>query len=1119
MKKLTIILSCVLLLAALTLTSVFASAGSAELAAGAQTVQAGQTVEITASLSGFSAVDSLSVTVELPDGVTVQEGKWVAAGTASDYMTNKNKGVWTKDGGTAMSAKTDVFRLTCLMGEPAVGQQELNKTFKMTFRVMNNGNELGKVSASVSVKLVKPATSLSISKQTLALDLSGTKSAQLTASYGPENTTDKLSWSSSNAQVATVDASGKVTAVAEGEATVTAAIGALTKTCKVTVSCGHTQKTEHAATEPTCKATGNNKYYTCNTCADVFKADGTTETTVAAETLPVVSHKGGTATCSQQAKCQWCQQPYGDKLPHTFTEQKEDAAHLVAGSGANCQQVKQYYYDCAKCDAVSNTEKWNSQTYGEHQMENGWTTVNGEHYHKCAVSGCTHKTQKAACSGGTATCQALAKCSTCAQEYGKLADHAYTGQKPEAGYLKTAATCKDPAVYVKCCAMCDRKDTDLSNTFSHGDKDPQNHTGGTQLKNAKTETCGDKGYTGDTWCLGCDTELSKGRDIAPTGNHAGGTATCTKQAVCTTCSQSYGQLKAHAYAAQWSWSGTGNSDTHYQLCSSCGVAKQNESTHSFSWVTDTPATEDATGIKHEECAGCKVKRSEGTVIDKLPHKHVGITRTPAKAATCVATGNVEYWTCASAKCAGKYFGDADCATELTQVVTQKDASNHTGTELRDVRAASCYQDGYTGDTWCTGCNTKVASGTVLGATGDHKAGAQWFTDGGKHYHACTTAGCSARVEEADHSYQWKLDKAATEDATGLKHEECVCGAKRSEGTVIPKLDHTHTGIKHYAAVKATCVKEGTVEYWTCASAKCAGKYYGDSKCQLVLQTVREPINKNNHTGATTLKDKVEPTCSISGYSGDTWCNSCQQLVKKGAAVAPTGKHTPKAGYVTDDKQHWQICAQCGDINGYRKEAHTYKWVIDQAATESQTGLKHQVCSVCGYTAAKNTVIDKLPHDPVHVDGKACTCTEDGVLEHYLCGNCGRYYASANGQAGEQITKEQTVLKATGHTFGTEWKTDDKDHWHVCACGAEADKAAHTTELVGAKEATLTETGYTGDEICTVCELTVAAGQEIPVVEPEPEKSGVSVVVIGAVVAAVVAAGGVGAVVLGKKRKK
>ena len=40
-----------------------------------------------------------------------------------------------------------------------------------------------------------------------------------------------------------------------------------------------------------------------------------------------------------------------------------------------------------------------------------------------------------------------------------------------------------------------------------------------------------------------------------------------------------------------------------------------------------------------------------------------------------------------------------------------------------------------------------------------------------------------------------IDKAATKEATGIKHEECtVCGAKRSENTVIDKLpDGGNTG--------------------------------------------------------------------------------------------------------------------------------------------------------------------------------------------------------------------------------------------------------------------------------------------------------------------------------------
>ncbi len=58
----------------------------------------------------------------------------------------------------------------------------------------------------------------------------------LTATVSPDDVTDPtVTWTSSDEAVATVDATGKVTAVAPGEATVTAACGEAKATCAVTV--------------------------------------------------------------------------------------------------------------------------------------------------------------------------------------------------------------------------------------------------------------------------------------------------------------------------------------------------------------------------------------------------------------------------------------------------------------------------------------------------------------------------------------------------------------------------------------------------------------------------------------------------------------------------------------------------------------------------------------------------------------------------------------------------------------------------------------------------------------------------------------------------------------------
>lgn len=81
-----------------------------------------------------------------------------------------------------------------------------------------------------------PVTGVSLSKT--ALSLFTGESANLTATVEPGNATNKaVTWESSNTEVATVDNSGKVTAVGAGEATITVTTedGDHTASCKVTV--------------------------------------------------------------------------------------------------------------------------------------------------------------------------------------------------------------------------------------------------------------------------------------------------------------------------------------------------------------------------------------------------------------------------------------------------------------------------------------------------------------------------------------------------------------------------------------------------------------------------------------------------------------------------------------------------------------------------------------------------------------------------------------------------------------------------------------------------------------------------------------------------------------------
>ena len=91
----------------------------------------------------------------------------------------------------------------------------------------------GSVSATCTVTVSAiPATGISLDQTTLTIKQYATET--LTATITPENTTDKLTWSSSDVKVATVT-DGVVKGIAPGVATITATVGAFSATCEVTV--------------------------------------------------------------------------------------------------------------------------------------------------------------------------------------------------------------------------------------------------------------------------------------------------------------------------------------------------------------------------------------------------------------------------------------------------------------------------------------------------------------------------------------------------------------------------------------------------------------------------------------------------------------------------------------------------------------------------------------------------------------------------------------------------------------------------------------------------------------------------------------------------------------------
>lgn len=95
---------------------------------------------------------------------------------------------------------------------------------------------------------------------------------------------------------------------------------------------------------------------------------------------------------------------------------------------------------------------------------------------------------------------------------------------------------------------------------------------------------------------------------------------------------------------------------------------------------------------------------------------------------------------------------------------------------------------------------------------------------------------------------------------------------------------------------------------------------------------------------TELKNAKPATCKETGYTGDTYCVKCEELVVSGTEI-PLGKHQGGKATCT----HQAVCTVCGASYGDLDSSnHAFgEWKVVVAATTTEAGKKERSC-VCGY---------------------------------------------------------------------------------------------------------------------------------------------------------------------------
>jgi len=300
----------------------------------------------------------------------------------------------------------------------------------------------------------------------------------------------------------------------------------------------------------------------------------------------------------------------------------------------------------------------------------------------------------------------------------------------------------------------------------------------------------------------------------------------------------------------------------------------------------TEATCKNTGVKTYTCNNCSETKTE--VIPMTDHiwDNGKVTTKPS----CITPG-IKTYTCTVCQ-----------KTKIEEIP----ATGHQHTEVRNVKEATCTKEGYTGDTYCTDCGEKLSDGKSIPKK-DHDYEVKEHKDA-----TCTKAGYTLFICKKCRNEKREEIPAAGHLHTEIKNAKeatCMkagytgdmyckdCGEKISSGEVIAKLAHTWD--EGEVTTAPTCTKPG-VRTYTCSVCKA---------------TRTETIKATGHLH-TEIRNKKDASCTENGYTGDTYCKDCEELLKKGETVDVLGHQWKETKRVepsyTKDGQIIYLCNRCGE---------------------------------------------------------------------------------------------------------------------------------------------------------------------------------------------------------------
>ena len=319
--------------------------------------------------------------------------------------------------------------------------------------------------------------------------------------------------------------------------------------------------------------------------------------------------------------------------------------------------------------------------------------------------------------------------------------------------------------------------------------------------------------------------------------------------------------------------------------------------------------------------------------------------------------------------------------------------------------------------------------------------------------------------------------------------------------------HTLTAVE---AVPATCETAGVKAHWVCSVC---GKLFSDveGKTETTLEKLAIPAtghaygapvwkwnddftasatftcgNDTSHVekvDATVTSEVTEATCKADGvrtYTAKVTFEGKEYTDTKTETIAATGHAYGEPVWKWNDDFTASATFTCGNDDSHVETVNaTVINEVTTAATCKADGVRTYTAKATfegkEYTDTKTETIAATGHAygaPVWKWNDDFTASAT-----FTCGNDASHVETVNATVTNEVTTEATCKADGVRTYTAKVTFEGKEYTDTKTEAIPA--TSHDTELVGAKDATCTEDGYTGDEVCKICQTVVKQGEVIP----------------------------------------